>query len=633
MNSPSDPSIRFSSWQRSSGRVLGLAGALLLTVLAAGAVFAPLLSGHDPGVLSGRPFEPPSVSHPLGTNDVGEDLWAQLLFGARVSLMIALVAAFVATALGLLVALVAGYYRGQVEAVLMRVIDLTLSFPFLVLVIVLATFFGRGLPATILVISAVLWARPARVLRSQVLKASEAGHVLAVRSMGASAVRVIVRHILPRVVPLAAAQFVRAANIAVLLEASLAFLGLGDPVRVSWGTILHFANARNAFLTEAWPWWVLPPGLALTAAVVGFAFIGYAVEEWADPRLSRPAQRSLRITAAPQPQHQPANGPVLEVRDLAIQYETSKGLVRAVDGISFDITPGRVVGLVGESGSGKTTAVMALLGLLRPPARIVAGEVRLNGRDLGRARRSRIAPLRGREIALIPQIAMNALNPAYTAHRQVAEAAGLTRPDRRAAAARASELLDLVQIPASRHRAYPHELSGGMRQRIVIAMAIVNVPSLLIADEPVTGLDVVTQVRIVDLLLELRGQMGTAILLISHDLPLAATAADDLLVMYAGRIVESGPADRVTAYPAHPYTRALLHAFPSLRGPRERLVAITGDPPDLLTSPPGCRFQPRCPDAVDRCRLMDPAVVDVHTDHRCACLLHLPSTSPPVSSP
>ncbi|MGH4022672.1 MAG: ABC transporter permease, partial [Pseudonocardiaceae bacterium] len=269
---------------RSPGRVLGRTGAVLLTVLFLAAILASLLSWHDPNLPSGLPYQSPTADHPLGTNDIGEDLWAQLLYGARISLLIALVAAFVGTALGLVVALVAGYYRGRAEAVLMRIVDLMLGFPFLVLVIVLAAFFGRGLLATILVIAVVIWARPARVLRSQVLKAQQAGHVLAARSMGASTARVLVRHVLPRVAPLAAAQFVRAANIAVLLEASLAFLGLGDPVRVSWGTILHFANARNAFLTDAWPWWVLPPGLALTGAVVGFAFLGYAVEEWGDPR-------------------------------------------------------------------------------------------------------------------------------------------------------------------------------------------------------------------------------------------------------------------------------------------------------------------------------------------------------------
>lgn len=605
----------------SPGRLLGLTGAALVAVLLLAAVLAPVLSWHPPDAPSGLPFSPPSADHPLGTNDAGEDLWAQLLYGARVSLLIALVAAFVATALGAGVALVAGHYRGRVEAVLMRTVDLMLGLPFLVLVIVLATFFGRGLVATILVISAVVWARPARVLRSQVLKAQQAGHVLAARSMGASTARVIGRHVLPRIAPLAAAQFVRAANIAVLLEASLAFLGLGDPVRVSWGTILHFANARNAFLTDAWPWWVLPPGLALTAAVVGFAFLGYAVEEWADPRLTRPARRPPRRVVAAPPVTL-ADAPALRVRDLAVRYDTPAGPARAVDGVGFDVAPGRVVGLAGESGSGKSTLAMALLGLTRAPGRVVEGRVWIGGRDAGRALRSRIAPLRGREVALIPQIAMNALNPAYTAHRQVAESAALTRPDPAAAAARATELLELVAIPADRHRAFPHELSGGMRQRVVIAMAIANEPALLIADEPVTGLDVITQARIVELLLDLRTRLGTAILLISHDLPLAAIASDDLLVMYAGRIVESGPAARVTDEPGHPYTAELMRGFPSLHGPREPLVAIAGDPPDLLAPPSGCRFHPRCPRRFDECDAVDPLSVELGGGQTAACLLH-----------
>ncbi|TQM11117.1 dipeptide/oligopeptide/nickel ABC transporter permease/ATP-binding protein [Pseudonocardia kunmingensis] len=611
--------------RRSPGRVLGLTGGVLLAVLLLAAVLAPVLSWHPPDAPSGPPFQPPTADHPLGTNDAGEDLWAQLLDGARVSLLIAVIAALVATALGSTVALVAGHYRGRVEAVLMRTVDLMLGLPFLVLVIVLATFFGRGLVATILVISVVIWARPARVLRSQVLKAQEAGHVLAARSMGASPARVIGRHVLPRIAPLAAAQFVRAANIAVLLEASLAFLGLGDPVRVSWGTILHFANARNAFLTDAWAWWVLPPGLALTTAVVGFAFLGYAVEEWADPRLTRPARRPPRRPGAA-PEITDPDGPALRVRDLVVQYETASGPARAVDGVDFDVPPGRVVGLVGESGSGKSTLAMALLGLTRPPARVTDGQVWLGGRDLGRALRSRIAPLRGRGVALIPQIAMNALNPAYSAHRQVAEAAALTRPGA-AAAARASELLELVGIPVRRHHAFPHELSGGMRQRIVIAMAVANEPSLLIADEPVTGLDVITQARIVDLLLDLRTRMGMSILLISHDLPLAATASDDLLVMYAGRIVEDGPSARVTAEPGHPYTRELLRGFPSLRGPREPLVAINGDPPDPLAPPAGCRFHPRCPSRFGACDDVDPRLVELGGEQSAACLLHQDSPS------
>ncbi len=287
-------------------RRLAILGAIFLLVLVVLAVFAPAIAGDDPMVPQGRPFESPSRAHPLGTDDVGHDLFAQLLYGTRVSLIIALLSASIAVGVGLVVALLAGYRRGKLEQFLMRVVDLTLAFPFLVLVIVLAAFFGRSLVTTVVVIGAVIWARPARVLRSQVIKVREFQHVLAARAMGASTARIIGRHILPRVAPLAAAQFVRAANISVLIEASLSFLGLGDTNRISWGTMLYFANSRNAILTDAWIWWILPPGLALTVAVLGFAFLGYAIEEWADPRLARsgprPAmRRRSRATAATPP--------------------------------------------------------------------------------------------------------------------------------------------------------------------------------------------------------------------------------------------------------------------------------------------------------------------------------------------
>ncbi len=564
----------------SPGRRLGLAGVILLGLLIGAAALAPVLARRAPDVASGRPFEAPSAAHLLGTNDIGEDLFAQLLYGGRVSLTIAILSALLAVTLGMAVALIAGYRRGRVEALLMRIVDLTLSFPFLVLVIVLAAFFGRGLLTTVAVIGAVIWARPARVLRSQVLKAREFQHVTAAVAMGATGARVVLRHLLPRIAPLAAAQFVRAANVSVMLEASLSFLGLGDPTRVSWGTILHFANARNAILTEAWPWWILPPGLALTAAVIAFAFLGYAVEEWADPRLAGTTRRHVRRRtgrSAPVPGREPGfAGPVLAVRELSVEYRTPTGPVLAVDGVSLSLPPTATVGLVGESGSGKSTLVTALLGLTRAPGRIVSGELSWQGHDLGRVRRSVLEAMRGRQIALVPQSAMNALNPAYTVHRQVAEAAALVR-DAPAAAARADELLELVGLPAERHTAYPHEFSGGMRQRVVIAMALANEPSLLLADEPVTGLDVVTQARILELLLDLRARFGMSMLLISHDLPLVAHAADELLVMKDGRIVEAGPTQRVTGAPQHLYTRELLRAFPSVRGPRVDLAAAHRD--------------------------------------------------------
>lgn len=224
------------------------------------------------------------------------------------------------------------------------------------------------------------------------------------------------------------------------------------------------------------------------------------------------------------------------------------------------VTPGRMVGLVGASGSGKSTLALSLLGLLRPPAEVLGGRIMLGGRDLRSLRGPQARRIRGREIALVPQGAMNTLNPAYPVRRQVAEAAALIRPEPRAAAARASELLELVGIHPDRHGAFPHELSGGMRQRVLIAMAVANEPPVIVADEPVTGLDVVTQARIMALLLDLRERLGLAVLLISHDLQLVARTVDELLVMQAGRIVEAGPAERVVGEPRHPHTRALLAA-------------------------------------------------------------------------
>ncbi len=563
-----------------TGRRLGRIGAGLLLLAALAAVFAPLLATHDPSAPIGVPYAPPSLSFPLGTDDVGHDLFAQLVYGARISLTLGVLSAVVATAVGLAVAVVAGYFRGRVEGPLMRLVDLTLAFPFFVLVIVLAAFFGHSLLVTTAVISAVLWAKPARVLYSDVVRIREFQHVLAARAMGASPLRVLGRHVVPRMAPLAVSQFVRTANVAVFLESALAFLGLGDPTNVSWGSMLFFANARSAFLTDVWLWWIVPPGLALTAVLVGFAFVGYAIEERADPRLSRPRARSgpRRRTSAGsdvgEPETPQAPGTVLEVRELSVRYRSETSEIRAVDDVSFAVAPGRMVGLVGESGSGKSTLALALLGLLRPPAEVLGGRLLLGGRDLRTLRGAAGRRIRGREVALVPQGAMSALNPAYTVHRQVAEAAALTRPDPAAAAVRAGELLEQVGIPADRHGAFPHELSGGMRQRVLIAMAVANEPRMLVADEPVTGLDVVTQARIMRLLLDLRERLGLAVLLISHDLPLLARTADELLVMQAGRIVEAGPADTVAAQPHHPHTRALVTASwlgaptPGLRGRR-----------------------------------------------------------------
>lgn len=609
--------------------VLGWAGVGILVALIGAALLAPVLTPFDPQGTVGPPHLAPGGQHLLGTNDLGQDIFTRLLYGTRLSLTIGGLAGAFAAGLGLLAGLLAGYYRGWADAAIMRLVDLTLSLPFIPLVIVLAAFFGRGLTVTVVVIGAVLWARPARILRSQVLKISEYQHVDAARAMGSSSLRTIRRHVLPRTAPVAVAQFVHAANIAVLIEASLAFLGLGDPQRVSWGTMLFFANSSNAMLTSAWKWWILPPGLTLTAAVVSLAYIGVTVEQWGDRRLAGRTAGSLPVPRRrrspgdnpPEPEEGTSNRPdsAVTVSGLHVVYETPTGPIRAVDGVSFSIGNGRLAGLVGESGCGKSTLAMSLVGLTLPPGRVTDGSILIGGSDLAAMGPHAATRIRGREVSLIPQSSMNALNPAYTAHRQIAEAASLTHPPGEADQ-RASELMEMVGLSKSFARSFPHQLSGGMRQRVIIAMALANEPRLIIADEPLTGLDVLIQDTIIQLLLDLQARLGLAILLVSHDLPLVGHVADDLLVMYAGKIVESGPADVVMGDPRHPYTQELLRAFPRLHGRRDRLATLPGQPPDLRHPPPGCRFNPRCPKVFEECRTEEPSLYEAVPGHHAACL-------------
>lgn len=589
-----------------STQIVAWVGVACIAMVLAAAVFAPVLAEHPPNRTVDVGYLAPSFEHPLGTDDLGRDLWSQLLYGARVSLVVGLAAAIIAVTVGTTVALISGYRGGLIDAALMRTVDLVLSVPFLVLVLVLVSYFGRGLVVSIALIAGVLWARPARLLRGQVLKVKEFEHVVAAEAMGARLSRILGRHVLPRLVPLISSQFVRAAAVAVIVQSAIAFLGLGDPSTVSWGATLSFANNGNAILTDAWKWWVLPPGLALTVLIVGFAFIGYAFEEWADPRLDtfgRIAGTKRRLD--PEPAEPTRPDQTLAVRDLSVVYETEPRAVRAVSGVDVVVRENRVIGLVGESGSGKSTLALSIMGLLTPPGRVISGQIVLRDTDLRRLGRVGLTNLRGRRFSLVPQAAMSLLDPIIPVHAQVVESARLGNTSRDAHRL-ATDMLTRVGIDPARHGAFPHELSGGMRQRIVIAMAVVNRPELLVADEPTSGLDVVTQREILGLLDELRNELGMDVMVITHDLRMIGSLADDIAIMYAGRIVEDGVVDEVFARPQHPYTQLLVAAFPSVKGERAPLRPIPGEPPDPTEMSPGCSFAPRCPVSIDICTIETP---------------------------
>ncbi|MDQ4129132.1 MAG: ABC transporter ATP-binding protein [Actinomycetota bacterium] len=305
-------------------------------------------------------------------------------------------------------------------------------------------------------------------------------------------------------------------------------------------------------------------------------------------------------------------------------YRTTEGQIRAVDGVDLTVGRGEILGVVGESGSGKTTLVTSLMRLIKPPGRILkGGEMLLDGEDLFRLPRSEMPARRGRDLALIPQSAMHALNPVIQVDKQVAEAiTAHGKTSSKAALRTARERLGEVGIPPERHSAYPHELSGGMRQRCVIAMAIANEPKLVIADEPVSGLDVVVQARILRLISDLKEARSLSMILVSHDLPTVAKICDRIAVMYAGRIIETGEARTVFEKPLHPYTRALVEAVPRVRGPQQDLRSIPGDPPDLHHLPPGCNFEPRCPAAFADCMTVNPSLEEVEPGRKVACLLY-----------
>jgi oligopeptide transport system ATP-binding protein len=313
---------------------------------------------------------------------------------------------------------------------------------------------------------------------------------------------------------------------------------------------------------------------------------------------------------------------LLEVRDLQVEFHTREGVARAVNGVTYSVDAGETLAVLGESGSGKSVTAQAIMGILdTPPGRITGGEVLFQGRDLLKLKEDQRRKIRGAEMAMIFQDALSSLNPVLTVGAQLGEMFQVHRgASRKQARAKAVELMDRVRIPAAKERVndYPHQFSGGMRQRIMIAMALALEPSLIIADEPTTALDVTVQAQVMELLAELRRELRMGLILITHDLGVVADVADRIAVMYAGRIVETAPVHEIYRAPAHPYTRGLLDSIPRLDQKGHELYAIKGLPPSLLRIPPGCAFNPRCPRAEEVCGTKVPPLFEVAENGRTA---------------
>jgi oligopeptide/dipeptide ABC transporter ATP-binding protein len=333
---------------------------------------------------------------------------------------------------------------------------------------------------------------------------------------------------------------------------------------------------------------------------------------------------SVDPSSASIPAARSSNEPILSVRDLRVEYATARGAVRAVDGVDLDVAKGEFVGVVGESGCGKSTLLFAIARLLSPPAEITGGSVIFHGENLVTMTEKQLNRLRWRDYSVVMQSAMNALNPVTTIAAQFADAIDAhAKYSAQRKRERSIEVMELVGIDPIHLKSYPHQLSGGMRQRAMIAMALLFTPDLVIMDEPTSALDVVAQRSLMVQIKELQRQLGFAIIFVTHDMSLVSHFSDQLLVMYAGNVVEAGPTRTVFDTPSHPYSKGLLDAFPSIRGPRVELTGIPGAPPDLGQAIAGCRFAPRCTVAKDPCRSVEPALYPVGPVES-RCLMHSP---------
>ncbi|MGW0843291.1 dipeptide/oligopeptide/nickel ABC transporter permease/ATP-binding protein [Streptomyces sp. NPDC002787] len=630
----SRPGVRLRSWRRLPP--LSRIAVCFLAVVVLTALLAPWLAPHDPldqqALVGGTGA--PSAEHWMGQDSLGRDILSRLMYGARWSLAIGLGATGLALVVGAVVGAVAATSRKAVDETLMRCLDVVMAFPGIALAAVLVAVFGGGITVLICAIAFLFTPPVARVVRANVLDQYGEDYVTAERVLGARTPHIVIRHVAVNcAAPVLVFCTVQVAE-AIVFEASLSFIGAGvRPPDPSWGSVI--ADGKNMVLTGGW-WATVFPGLLMLVTVLSLNILSEGVSDaWAAPvardvepreeedRLEAPKAGGGEVTELPglteaavrlrsRARPLPVGRPVLSVENLAIGFDKRHRGVDIVDGISFDVRPGEVLGLVGESGCGKSLTALTVMGL-EPKGARVRGHVRFDQRQLvGEPMRVR-RRLLGHEMAMVYQDALSSLNPAMTIRAQLKQVV------RRGGKRPAPELLRLVGLDPERTlRSYPHELSGGQRQRVLIAMALSRDPRLIVADEPTTALDVTVQAQIIELLLRLREELGFALILVSHDLALVADVTDRVVVMYGGQIVETGVTADLVERPAHHYTRGLLGSVLSLESAAERMTQIKGVVPSPADFPAGCRFADRCPRASDLCRTTAPALLGPPT-HTAAC--------------
>jgi peptide/nickel transport system permease protein len=566
-----------------------------------------------------------SGAHPLGTDALGRDMLARTLVATRLSVALAVAVATIGFLAGIAMGLVPNLAGRRVRRLASSAIKVLIAFPSLLLALLIITIFGIGAWASIIALALAGAPQVARVTETLVANVTERDYVAAARLTGISTPRLVVRHVLPNVGAPLALQYANAIGASLLAFSALSFLGLGvqDP-QYDWGSLLN-AGLDRIYLSPAT---ALGPAAAIVLVSLSFNVLGDTLADaLAIDRVER--RFAPRTRPAATAQHTGAREPaarqddaIVHVEGLSVRFPAREGVVTPVRDISLTVRVGERVGIVGESGSGKSLTALAVAQLVEAPGEVRARAIRLDGSDLhamhGRERDRRLAT----SLAMVFQDPLSSLNPALRVGRQVTEAAEVHLGASRAAAtATAVERFRELGIAGAARRLgqYPHELSGGMRQRAVIAMGLMTEPRVIVADEPTTALDVTVQRQVLRALRQVNARHNAAVVLISHDISVVRAFCERVLVMYAGRVVEESTAMRLIDA-AHPYTRALLAAVPDMTTDCDRpLAAIPGQPPSVAAVEPGCAFAPRCPLATDRCRAEQPPLTRVDERHRVAC--------------
>ncbi|MEN8651334.1 dipeptide/oligopeptide/nickel ABC transporter permease/ATP-binding protein [Streptomyces sp. 21So2-11] len=566
----------------------------------------------------------PSADHLLGTDNLGRDLLSRLLFGGRSTLLAVGEALAVYLLIGVTLGLASGFLGGWVDWLTTRAADLLFALPGIIIVLVVLSVFPGNLHAAMITFGVLGSPGMIRVLRSQTLSVREELYVAAARVAGLTNTQILQRHILPRMTSMVIVQAALFAAIVVIIQAGLGFLGLGaQPPNPSWGGLV--ADASQAI--DRAPWMLVPAGVPLVITVMALGKLGdairdAAIERWSVSRMSghqvAPPARVETGTSTTNVPADPAPKALLSVRNLSIEIAGTP----VVQGVSFDVRAGETLGVVGESGCGKSVTSLGILGLVPGGGRITGGRVVFDGVDLADSPAA-LTRMRGSGMAYVSQEPMVALDPTYTVGQQLSEA--VTRHHRcksRTARARVSELLKMVNIPNPDvvSKRYPHQLSGGMAQRVAIALALAGNPKLLIADEPTTALDVTVQAEILTLLRTLQADTGMAVLIVTHDWGVVADVCHRSVVMYAGQIVEQAEVEAMFTRPYHPYTAGLLAANPHLAGDGQSLPTISGTVPAPRDWPSGCRFAARCTLATDVCTSEPVALTQPAPDRLTRCI-------------